>query len=196
VSSGYERHANANGLSYLPRPRTRRINDELACNWAFRSCHAGHFADADVHGEYLGVRQQGCAPGSGSSGVADGNLRRVEILVVTDSHRRYDACRLQVWIEAAGPFRRDEFDIKALRRPRSKSALITSASCGSRATFRLPECTLSAGIVDPAKVVRVALQDAASVAGLMITTEAMVAEAPKKKEPPAMPPGGMGGMDY
>ena len=46
---------------------------------------------------------------------------------------------------------------------------------------------LNAGIVDPAKVVRVALQDAASVAGLMITTEAMVAETPKKKEPPAMP---------
>ena len=53
---------------------------------------------------------------------------------------------------------------------------------------------LSAGIVDPAKVVRVALQDAASIAGLMITTEAMVAEAPKKKEAPAMPGGGMGGM--
>jgi chaperonin GroEL len=55
---------------------------------------------------------------------------------------------------------------------------------------------LNAGIVDPAKVVRVALQDAASVAGLMITTEAMVAETPKKKEVPAMPGGGMGGMDY
>ncbi len=56
---------------------------------------------------------------------------------------------------------------------------------------------LNAGIVDPAKVVRIALQDAASVAGLMITTEAMVAETPKKKEPPAMPGGGgMGGMDY
>ena len=55
---------------------------------------------------------------------------------------------------------------------------------------------LEAGIVDPAKVVRVALQDAASVAGLMITTEAMVAEHPKK-EAPAMPGGGgMGGMDY
>ena len=53
---------------------------------------------------------------------------------------------------------------------------------------------LSAGIVDPAKVVRVALQDATSIAGLMITTEAMVAETPKKKEPPAMPGGGMGGM--
>ena len=56
---------------------------------------------------------------------------------------------------------------------------------------------LSAGIVDPAKVVRVALQDAASVAGLLITTEAMVAEAPKKESAPAMPGGGgMGGMDY
>ena len=59
---------------------------------------------------------------------------------------------------------------------------------------------LSAGIVDPAKVVRVALQDAASIAGLMITTEAMVAETPKKSSPP-MPGGGggmggMGGMDY
>ena len=56
---------------------------------------------------------------------------------------------------------------------------------------------LSAGIVDPAKVVRVALQDAASIAGLLITTEAMVAEAPKKESAPAMPGGGgMGGMDY
>jgi chaperonin GroEL len=52
---------------------------------------------------------------------------------------------------------------------------------------------LSAGIVDPAKVVRVALQDAASIAGLMVTTEAMIAEAPKK-DAPAMPGGGMGGM--
>ena len=56
---------------------------------------------------------------------------------------------------------------------------------------------LGTGIVDPAKVVRVALQDAASIAGLMITTEAMVAEAPKKNAAPAMPGGGgMGGMDY
>jgi chaperonin GroEL len=58
---------------------------------------------------------------------------------------------------------------------------------------------LEAGIVDPAKVVRTALQDAASVAGLLITTEAMVAEVPKDK--PAMPMGGgggggMGGMDF
>src|SRR4051795_8563964 len=53
---------------------------------------------------------------------------------------------------------------------------------------------LKAGIVDPAKVVRTALQDAASVAGLLVTTEAMVAEAPKKETAPAMPGGGMGGM--
>jgi chaperonin GroEL len=53
------------------------------------------------------------------------------------------------------------------------------------------------GIVDPMKVVRTALQDAASVAGLLITTEAMIAELPKKDSPaPAMPGGGMGGMDF
>ena len=52
---------------------------------------------------------------------------------------------------------------------------------------------VSAGVVDPAKVVRVALQDAASVAGLLITTEAMVTDRPKKEAPP-MPGGGMGGM--
>ena len=52
---------------------------------------------------------------------------------------------------------------------------------------------LSAGIVDPAKVVRVALQDAASIAGLMITTEAMVAEAPKNAPPAAPGGGGMAG---
>jgi chaperonin GroEL len=50
------------------------------------------------------------------------------------------------------------------------------------------------GILDPTKVTRFALQNAASVAGLMITTEAMIAEEPKKDAPPAMPGGGMGGM--
>ncbi|MEO3429019.1 chaperonin GroEL [Pelagibius sp. CAU 1746] len=49
------------------------------------------------------------------------------------------------------------------------------------------------GVIDPTKVVRAALQDAASVAGLLITTEAMVADKPEKKEP-AMPAGDMGGM--
>ena len=59
---------------------------------------------------------------------------------------------------------------------------------------------VKAGIVDPTKVVRTALQDAASIAGLLITTEAMVAEKPDDKPAPAMPPdmggmgGGMGGM--
>jgi chaperonin GroEL len=51
---------------------------------------------------------------------------------------------------------------------------------------------VQAGIIDPAKVVRVALQDAASIAGLLITTEAMVAEKP---EPKAAAPGA-GGMDF
>jgi chaperonin GroEL len=57
---------------------------------------------------------------------------------------------------------------------------------------------VSKGIIDPTKVVRIALQDAASIAGLLITTEAMVAELPKRQSPviPSGPGGGMGGMDY
>ena len=56
------------------------------------------------------------------------------------------------------------------------------------------ENMMKSGIIDPTKVVRIALQDAASVAGLLITTEASIAEKPEKKEPaPPMPPGG-GGM--
>ena len=57
---------------------------------------------------------------------------------------------------------------------------------------------VKAGIIDPTKVVRTALQDAASVAGLLITTEAMVAERPKKEAAPGGAPdmGGMGGMDF
>ena len=53
---------------------------------------------------------------------------------------------------------------------------------------------VKAGVIDPAKVVRTALQDAASVAGLLITTEAAISEAPKKSSPPMGGGGGMGGM--
>ena len=54
---------------------------------------------------------------------------------------------------------------------------------------------VTAGIIDPTKVVRVALQDAASIAGLLITTEGMVADRPEPKGQPGLPPdGGMGGM--
>jgi len=55
---------------------------------------------------------------------------------------------------------------------------------------------VAAGIIDPTKVVRTALQDAASVAALLITTEAMIAEKPEKKGPPMPPGGGMGDMDF
>jgi chaperonin GroEL len=52
---------------------------------------------------------------------------------------------------------------------------------------------IKAGIIDPTKVTRSALQNAASIAGLLLTTECMIAELPEKKEPaPAAP----GGMDY
>jgi len=52
----------------------------------------------------------------------------------------------------------------------------------------------AAGIIDPTKVARLALENAASIAGLLLTTEAVVSEIPEKKEAPAMPPGGMDGM--
>lgn len=57
---------------------------------------------------------------------------------------------------------------------------------------------IKAGIIDPAKVVRSALQNAASVAGVVLSTEALIADLPKKDTamPTGMPPGGMGGMDY
>ena len=53
---------------------------------------------------------------------------------------------------------------------------------------------IDSGIIDPTKVVRTALQNASSVAGLLITTEAMIAEKPEKKAGPGGMPGGMGGM--
>jgi chaperonin GroEL len=60
------------------------------------------------------------------------------------------------------------------------------------------EDLVKAGVVDPTKVTRIALQNASSIAGLLLTTEAMITEIPEKKEASAMPPGGggMGGMDY
>ena len=72
-----------------------------------------------------------------------------------------------------------------------------SASYGYDAQTEEYVDLIQAGVIDPAKVVRTALQDAASVAGLLITTEAGVAEAPKKASDGAarMPGGGMGGMD-
>jgi chaperonin GroEL len=72
-----------------------------------------------------------------------------------------------------------------------------SATFGFNAQTEVYGDLVAAGVIDPAKVVRIALQDAASVAGLMITTEAAVVEAPKKNNAaPQMPGGGMGDMDF
>src|SRR5216110_994521 len=64
---------------------------------------------------------------------------------------------------------------------------------GFNAQTEVYEDLVKAGVIDPAKVTRTALQNAASIAGLMLTTEAMVAEIPEEEKGPAMP-GGMGGM--
>jgi chaperonin GroEL len=55
---------------------------------------------------------------------------------------------------------------------------------------------IKAGVIDPVKVVRGALENAASIAAMMLTTEVLITDAPEKDKAPAMPPGGMGGMDY
>jgi chaperonin GroEL len=65
---------------------------------------------------------------------------------------------------------------------------------GYNAQSQTYENLLEAGVIDPTKVVRFAIQNAASVSGLMLTTEAMIAEKPEKKKEPAMPPGGMDDM--
>ncbi|MFQ5801908.1 MAG: chaperonin GroEL [Candidatus Methylomirabilales bacterium] len=68
-----------------------------------------------------------------------------------------------------------------------------AGSFGYNAETDTYEDLMETGIIDPTKVTRIALQNAASIAALMVTTEALVSEIPEKKETPAMPPGG-GGM--
>jgi len=52
------------------------------------------------------------------------------------------------------------------------------------------------GVIDPVKVVRGALENAASIAAMILTTDVLITDMPEKEKAPAMPPGGMGGMDY
>mgnify|MGYP000238684924 CR=1 FL=1 len=55
---------------------------------------------------------------------------------------------------------------------------------------------IEAGVIDPVKVVRGALENAASIASMILTTDVLITDMPEKDKAPAMPPGGMGGMDY
>jgi chaperonin GroEL len=67
---------------------------------------------------------------------------------------------------------------------------------GFNAQTELYEDLMVAGVIDPTKVVRIALENAASVSGLLLTTEALIAEKPKEEKMPSMPPGGgYGGGD-
>jgi chaperonin GroEL len=70
------------------------------------------------------------------------------------------------------------------------------AETGYNAASNKYENLTEAGVIDPTKVVRFAIQNASSIAGLMLTTEAVVAEIPEKKKDAPMPPGGGGMEDY
>ena len=87
---------------------------------------------------------------------------------------------------------------RALQAPIRQSAENAATTFGFNAQTEEYGDLVKMGVIDPAKVVRTALQDAASVAGLLITTEAAVADAPKKGggAPAGMPGGGMGDMDF
>jgi len=69
-----------------------------------------------------------------------------------------------------------------------------SGSFGFNAETEQYEDMMAAGIIDPTKVTRIALQNAASIAGLMVTTECMITEIPEKEKTPSMPPHGGGDM--
>ena len=137
--------------------------------------------------------EEGILPGGGVA-----LLRAVEALEApADRERRPEARRRDRAQGApdAGPPDRRSTRATTARSWSARSWRRTSTTTAS--TRRAGEYgnLVSKGIIDPTKVVRCALQDAASVAGLLITTEAMVAEMPKKKAAmPAMPPGG--GMDF
>lgn len=70
------------------------------------------------------------------------------------------------------------------------------ADYGFNARTEEYENLLKAGVIDPTKVTRIALENAASIAGMLLTTECVIADKPKKEEPHAHPAPGMGGMDY
>jgi chaperonin GroEL len=76
-----------------------------------------------------------------------------------------------------------------------KEVLASKGAVGYNVATDKFEDLLKAGVVDPTKVTRTALQNAASIAGLLLTTECMITDIPEKEKTPAMPPGG-GGMDY
>ena len=77
-----------------------------------------------------------------------------------------------------------------------QQVLTSKGSNGYNVATGQYEDLVKAGVVDPTKVARIALQNAASIAGLLLTTECIITDAPEKDKAPAMPQGGGGGMDY
>jgi chaperonin GroEL len=134
--------------------------------------------------------QEGIIPGGGVA-----YIRAVEVLknVVTDNEDQATGVNI-VRLALEAPLR-----VIAENAGQEGSVVVNKVREGKKdygynARENKYEDFFAAGIIDPTKVSRLALENASSIAGLLLTTEAVVSEIPEKKEAPAMPPGGMDGM--
>ena len=134
--------------------------------------------------------QEGIIPGGGV-----GYIRAIEALknVVTENEDQATGVNI-VRLALESPLR-----VIAENAGQEASVIVNNVRDGKKdfgynARENKFENFFDAGIIDPTKVSRLALENAASIAGLLLTTEAVVSEIPEKKEAPAMPPGGMDGM--
>ena len=141
--------------------------------------------------------EEGIVPGGGTALLYATKALEGLKGVNDDQTRGIDIVRKALYV--AGPPDRRRMPAMTARWSRASCSRARTRRMGFNAQTEVYENLVKAGVIDPTKVVRTALQDAASVAGLLITTEAAVSELPEDK--PAMPMGGggmggMGGMDF
>ncbi len=135
--------------------------------------------------------EEGIVPGGGTAFIR--TLKALEAIKLEDSDEQHGISIIRRAVEE--PLRQIANNAGYEGSVIVERVKAESGNIGFNAASGTFEDLMASGIIDPTKVTRTALQNAASVSGLLLTTEAMVAEIPKKEEKgPAMPPGGMGDM--
>jgi len=135
--------------------------------------------------------EEGIVPGGGTAYIR--TLKAIEAIKVEDSDEQHGISIIRRAVEE--PLRQIANNAGYEGSVIVERVKAESGNVGFNAATGTFEDLMASGIIDPTKVTRTALQNAASVSGLLLTTEAMVAEIPKKEEKgPATPPGGMGDM--